>query len=261
MSGMARYMKKPVVVEAVQWLKPGDHPAVLAESAGDASGYIDTPEGRLRVESANIGLSPALPAKTIPASPRFSNSSICPSIDREATFGHHAGGCSDGASGGRIRLIQSGGAKTSRAVGRSARGGKVSTSAGTSISAAAPTGAKRSRFPSKRRRSLSSCGANAALGPKCGSSATKRAWHRRPAITCRLRSTMCGPRLASAKCRRSIFPAGGASGERSQAPVAARHHSSPWKAGPLLRRRWQSKGRLYRAAPPLVEASALALLP
>ena len=47
---MARYQKKPVVVDAVQWFKSGDHAAVLTESAGDAFGYIDTPEGRLRVE-------------------------------------------------------------------------------------------------------------------------------------------------------------------------------------------------------------------
>ena len=47
---MARYQKKPVVVEAVQWFKHGDHPAVLAESGDDAFGYIDTPEGRLTVQ-------------------------------------------------------------------------------------------------------------------------------------------------------------------------------------------------------------------
>ncbi len=47
---MARYLKKSLVVEAVQWFKPGDHPAVLAGSAGDIVGYIETPEGRLRVE-------------------------------------------------------------------------------------------------------------------------------------------------------------------------------------------------------------------
>lgn len=45
---MARYIRKPIAVEAVQWFQPGDHPAVLA-SANDAIGYIDTPEGRLRV--------------------------------------------------------------------------------------------------------------------------------------------------------------------------------------------------------------------
>ena len=47
---MARYLKKPFVVEAVQWFKHGDHPAVVAESLGEDVGYIDTPEGRLRVE-------------------------------------------------------------------------------------------------------------------------------------------------------------------------------------------------------------------
>lgn len=46
---MARYMKKQVAVEAVQWFKPGDHPAVAAEPE-DNSGYIETLEGRLRVE-------------------------------------------------------------------------------------------------------------------------------------------------------------------------------------------------------------------
>ncbi len=47
---MTRYVKKSVVVEAVQWFKHGDHLAVLAGSAGEPVGYIDTPEGRLRVE-------------------------------------------------------------------------------------------------------------------------------------------------------------------------------------------------------------------
>jgi hypothetical protein len=50
MPGMARYLKKQVVVEAVQWFRHGDHPAVLADSATDAIGYIDTPEGRLTVQ-------------------------------------------------------------------------------------------------------------------------------------------------------------------------------------------------------------------
>lgn len=49
MSAMARYLKKQVVVEAVQWFKHGDHPAVKMESASDTTGYIDTPEGRLNV--------------------------------------------------------------------------------------------------------------------------------------------------------------------------------------------------------------------
>jgi hypothetical protein len=47
---MARYLKKAIVVEAVQWFKHGDHSAVIAESANGTTGYIDTPEGRLRVE-------------------------------------------------------------------------------------------------------------------------------------------------------------------------------------------------------------------
>jgi hypothetical protein len=47
---MARYMKKQIAVDAVQWFKPGDHQAVLAEPGQGGSAFIDTPEGRLRVE-------------------------------------------------------------------------------------------------------------------------------------------------------------------------------------------------------------------
>lgn len=46
-------MKKSVVVEAVQWFKHGDHPAVLADPGREAHGYVDTPEGRLRVEAGD----------------------------------------------------------------------------------------------------------------------------------------------------------------------------------------------------------------
>jgi hypothetical protein len=47
---MARYVKKQLVVEAVQWFKHGDHPAVIADPADNALGCIDTLEGRLKVE-------------------------------------------------------------------------------------------------------------------------------------------------------------------------------------------------------------------
>jgi len=50
MPNMGRYMKKQVAVDAVQWFKHGDHPAVVRKSGEDGAGYIDTPEGRLRVE-------------------------------------------------------------------------------------------------------------------------------------------------------------------------------------------------------------------
>lgn len=46
-------MKKSVVVEAAQWFKHGDHPAVLMDVRGDPTGYVDTPEGRLRVEEGD----------------------------------------------------------------------------------------------------------------------------------------------------------------------------------------------------------------
>ena len=53
MRGMGRYLKKSVVVETVRWFKHGDHPSVLARAGRDANGYIDTPEGRLRVEAGD----------------------------------------------------------------------------------------------------------------------------------------------------------------------------------------------------------------
>ena len=48
MARMARYVKKAVAVEAVQWFKHGDHPAVIEDPAG--GGHIETPEGKLRVD-------------------------------------------------------------------------------------------------------------------------------------------------------------------------------------------------------------------
>lgn len=53
---MAKYRKKPVVIEATQWFKMGDHPAVgmvpdfLASGArGESSPGIETLEGKLCV--------------------------------------------------------------------------------------------------------------------------------------------------------------------------------------------------------------------
>lgn len=42
-----RWRKKPVVIEAVQWFKHGDHPAVRSHGPrpSEAHGYIDTLEG------------------------------------------------------------------------------------------------------------------------------------------------------------------------------------------------------------------------
>ena len=40
---MARYRKKPVVVEASQWWRPGDHRAVKPRE--DGTGWISTLEG------------------------------------------------------------------------------------------------------------------------------------------------------------------------------------------------------------------------
>jgi len=47
---MGRYRKKQVEVDAVQWFRAGDHPAVIADGADEAASYIDTPEGRLNVQ-------------------------------------------------------------------------------------------------------------------------------------------------------------------------------------------------------------------
>ena len=48
--GSHRFLRKSMIIHAVRWFKHGDHPAVLAGSAGDASAYVETPEGRLRVD-------------------------------------------------------------------------------------------------------------------------------------------------------------------------------------------------------------------
>ena len=43
---MAKYRKKPVVIEATQWFKYGDHPAVRHHAHADGPrGWIDTLEG------------------------------------------------------------------------------------------------------------------------------------------------------------------------------------------------------------------------
>ncbi len=47
---IAPYLKRPLVIHAARWFKHGDHPAVVAQSEADPVGYVDTPEGRLRVD-------------------------------------------------------------------------------------------------------------------------------------------------------------------------------------------------------------------
>jgi hypothetical protein len=42
-----KYRKKPVVIEATQWFKIGDHPAVGPN--GETKGVIQTPEGPMTV--------------------------------------------------------------------------------------------------------------------------------------------------------------------------------------------------------------------
>jgi hypothetical protein len=39
-----RYRKKPVVIDAVQWFRPGDHPAVVADARSPTGYAIYTPE-------------------------------------------------------------------------------------------------------------------------------------------------------------------------------------------------------------------------
>lgn len=50
---MAKFTKKPIEVEAVQWFKHGDHPRVKlppsGENASDLWGWVVTPEGGHRV--------------------------------------------------------------------------------------------------------------------------------------------------------------------------------------------------------------------
>lgn len=51
---MAKYRKKPVVIEATQWFKMGDHPAVIsAKLSGMPVNVIDTLEGEMLVTSGD----------------------------------------------------------------------------------------------------------------------------------------------------------------------------------------------------------------
>ena len=45
-----KFRKKPVVIEATQWWKPGDHPEVFSDSEGDSR--IDTLEGDIHFVTA-----------------------------------------------------------------------------------------------------------------------------------------------------------------------------------------------------------------
>ena len=47
---MGRYLKNQLAVEASRWFKHGDHPAVVQDPSDPSIGYVDTPEGRLKVE-------------------------------------------------------------------------------------------------------------------------------------------------------------------------------------------------------------------
>ena len=55
---MAQYRKKPVVIEATQWLKHGDHPAVKTEIVSNMESvdrifYIETLEGQMLVTAGD----------------------------------------------------------------------------------------------------------------------------------------------------------------------------------------------------------------
>jgi DNA-binding SARP family transcriptional activator len=49
-SEAGRFLRKSLVISAARWFKPGDHPAVVMGPSGEAEAYVDTPEGRLRVD-------------------------------------------------------------------------------------------------------------------------------------------------------------------------------------------------------------------
>jgi hypothetical protein len=55
---MAKYRKKPVVIEATQWFKHGDHPAVIKMHTVELDGvtpqaYIETLEGQMLVTAGD----------------------------------------------------------------------------------------------------------------------------------------------------------------------------------------------------------------
>lgn len=50
-----KYRKKPVVIEAVQWFRPGDHAAVVADSASPTGFAIRTPENTVILHEVTPG--------------------------------------------------------------------------------------------------------------------------------------------------------------------------------------------------------------
>jgi hypothetical protein len=47
---MPKFRKKPVIIDAVQWFKPGDHPAVL-----NGKGPVKWPDGTIKVAGKDCG--------------------------------------------------------------------------------------------------------------------------------------------------------------------------------------------------------------
>jgi hypothetical protein len=47
---VVRYRKRPIVIEATQWFKHGDHDSVLRMMGNDEFGVIPTIEGRMYVQ-------------------------------------------------------------------------------------------------------------------------------------------------------------------------------------------------------------------
>ena len=50
---MSKFRKKPVVIEATQWFKHGDHPAVQVVDYPSDRGWIDTLEGGHTVKAGD----------------------------------------------------------------------------------------------------------------------------------------------------------------------------------------------------------------
>lgn len=52
---MTKYMKKPIAVEAVQWFKLGDHPAVVADARSPTGFAMHTLENQQIKHEVKVG--------------------------------------------------------------------------------------------------------------------------------------------------------------------------------------------------------------
>jgi hypothetical protein len=88
-----RYRKRPVVIDAVQWLRPGDHPAVVPDPASPTGFAIRTLENTVIRHEVTPGdwIITGVKGEVYPCKPDVFAATYEPVEDQPATFVHVAG--------------------------------------------------------------------------------------------------------------------------------------------------------------------------